>query len=75
MSSQMVLELLRRLPARERLKVIAVALPETESELAAPPPASRSLLGLCADLGAAPSADQIDATRQEVWAGFPRDDI
>lgn len=35
----------------------------------------RSLYGLCADLGPAPSADDIDEVRRDMLAGFPRDDI
>jgi hypothetical protein len=45
---------------------------------AAPPAApttSRSFIGLCADLGPAPSAEEIDEARREMWAGLPRDDI
>ena len=30
--------------------------------------------GLCADLGSAPSAEEIDAMRSEAWADFPRSD-
>jgi hypothetical protein len=72
-----VLALMRRLPPRDRLRVIAAALPEAEHEL---PPVSearplRSLLGLCADLGPAPSAEEIDEARREAWANFPRDDV
>jgi hypothetical protein len=36
-------------------------------------PARRSILGLCADLGPAPSAEAIDESRREIWAKFPRD--
>jgi hypothetical protein len=36
---------------------------------------SRGFIGLCADLGPAPSAEEIDEARREMWAGFPRDDI
>jgi hypothetical protein len=35
--------------------------------------ATRSPLGLCADLGPAPSAEEIDEARREMWTGFPRD--
>jgi len=37
--------------------------------------ARRSILGLCADLGPAPSAEEIDDTRREMWSKFPRDDV
>ncbi len=46
-----------------------------EAERPAPANASRGFIGLCADLGPAPSADEIDEGRRDVWAGFPRDDI
>lgn len=39
------------------------------------PKIRRSLYGICADLGPAPSAEDIDEVRREVWANFPRDDI
>lgn len=34
-----------------------------------------SLYGLCADLGSAPSAEEIEEVRQEVWRKFPHEDI
>jgi hypothetical protein len=34
-----------------------------------------SLYGLCADLGTAPSAEDIDEVRREMWSNFPREDI
>jgi len=34
-----------------------------------------TLHGLCADLGSAPSAEEIDEVRREVWRNFPREDI
>lgn len=34
-----------------------------------------TLRGLCADLGPAPSVEEIDAVRREVWSNFPREDI
>ena len=35
----------------------------------------RSLYGVLADLGPAPSAEEIDAIRHEMWENFPRRDI
>jgi hypothetical protein len=35
----------------------------------------RSLRGALADLGPAPSAEDIGEARREVWANFPRDDF
>jgi hypothetical protein len=34
-----------------------------------------SLYGALADLGAAPSVEDIDEIRREMWANFPRDDF
>jgi hypothetical protein len=39
------------------------------------PLSARSFVGLCADLGRAPSAEEIDETRRDAWATFPRDDV
>lgn len=39
------------------------------------PTARRSLRGLLADLGPAPSAEDIDEARREMWGNFPRDDF
>ena len=36
---------------------------------------ARGFIGLCADLGPAPAAEDIDQGRREMWAGFPRDDV
>lgn len=75
-SANTILELLRKLSPQERLKVIAKALPEIEHDLAQKDQHPlKSLLGLCADLGPAPSAKDIDQARQEAWAGFPRGDF
>ena len=35
----------------------------------------RSLHGILADLGPAPSVEDIDEARREMWANFPRDDF
>ena len=54
---------------REQLKVIVEILPELEmmlSESLGKP--RRSLLGLCADLGRAPSAEEIDEARKAIFA-------
>jgi hypothetical protein len=59
-----VLDMLRKLPPRERLKVISQALPEIEQRLAEKTRAYKSLRGLWKDLR--PS---------ELWKDFPRKDI
>ncbi len=47
----------------------------TATHDAEPPSPKRSLLGIAADLGQGPSAEEIDEARREAWANFPRDDI
>jgi hypothetical protein len=70
-----VLHLLRQLPPRERLRVLAQALPEVEQELPESPQPLRSLRGLWKDLDFDLSAKEIDEARREAWAGFAREDV
>ena len=70
-----VLSLLRQLPPRERLRVIAEALPEVERDLSEQPRPLRSLRGLWKDLNFDISADEINEARREAWAKFPREDF
>lgn len=46
-----------------------------EAERPAATTTARGFIGLCADLGTAPSAEDIDEGRREMWAGFPRADV
>lgn len=70
-----VLDMLRKLPLRERLKVISQALPEIEQGLAEKTRAYKPLRGLWKDLRPAVSKQDIDDARSEMWKGFPRKDI
>ncbi len=70
-----VLDMLRQLPPRERSRVIAQALPEVERDLAEQPHPLESLRGLWKDLNFDISAAEIDQTRREAWANFPREDF
>ncbi|NOZ06605.1 MAG: hypothetical protein GXP41_09705 [Chloroflexi bacterium] len=72
---EQVITMLRQLPPRDRLRVVGQVLPGLERELPDGPRPRKSLLGLCADLGPAPSAEEIDQARQEAWGSFPREDI
>ena len=74
-TADMVLEELRQLPPRERLRVIARALPELERELQEPAPHLPSLRGLWKALDFDISAEEIDEVRREAWSDFPRGDI
>ena len=74
-TADMVLEELRQLPPRERLRVIAQALPEVERELQETAPHLPSLRGLWKGLDFDISAEEIDEVRREAWSDFPRGDI
>nr|WP_202895689.1 hypothetical protein [Iningainema tapete] len=65
-----------QLSTGDKVRLIQQIAPEIERELMDKPPTPRkSLWGLCADLGQAPTAAEIDAARGEEWANFPREDI
>jgi hypothetical protein len=70
------LNLVKQLSPVDKARLIERIVPDIERELMATPPAPRkSLWGLCANLGPAPSAEEIDQARREEWANFPREDI
>jgi len=70
-----VLEMLRKLPPREQLKVISQALPEIEKSLGKKNQPRKSLRGLWKGLGPSISAHAIDTARREMWQNFPREDV
>jgi len=73
---EQVVEMALRLSAVERahlLERIASTLKQELTEANKQP--RKSLYGLCADLGSAPSAEDIDEARREIWGNFPREDI
>jgi hypothetical protein len=79
-----VITLARQLSPLEKIRLIEQIAPEIERHMrqqnaeqagAQEPKPLRSLLGLCADLGPAPSAEEIDEVRKEMWVDFPREDI
>jgi hypothetical protein len=73
---EQVVSLARQLPPVEKIRLIERMVPEIERDMLGQRPLKRkSLLGLCADLGPAPSAEDIDEIRREMWAGFPRENI
>ncbi len=73
---EQVVSLARQLPPVEKVRLIERIAPEIERDMLTQRPVKlRSLLGLCADLGPAPSAEDIEEIRREMWASFPREDI
>jgi hypothetical protein len=69
-----VLSLARQLPPLDKVRLIERIAPDIERDIRQHGPL-KSLLGLCADLGPAPSVKDIDEVRHEMWDGFPREDI
>lgn len=71
-----VFSLAKKLSPRDKLRLIEHIAPEIERDLTTVTPEPRkSLWGLWADLGPAPSAEEIDEARREAWGNFPREDI
>ncbi len=76
MTLEEVFSLVKQLSLVDKVRLIERVAPEIERDLTEPRPMSRrSLWGLCADLGTAPSAADIDQARREEWASFPQEDI
>ncbi|MFB2772813.1 hypothetical protein ACE1AT_26610 [Pelatocladus sp. BLCC-F211] len=76
MSLQEVVKLAKQLSSVDKVRLIQQITSDIERELMDKPPIPRkSLWGLCADLGKAPSAEEIETIRSEEWVNFPREDI
>ncbi len=76
MTLQEVLALAKQLSPIDKVRLIQQLTPDLEEELARQKPQpTKSLWGLCADLGTAPSTEEIDLTRKEEWNNFPREEI
>jgi hypothetical protein len=76
MTLQEVLQLAKQLTPIDKVRLIQQLTPDLERELSQiKPQPKKSLLGLCTDLGKAPSETEIDRTRNELWNNFPREDI
>ena len=75
MTFEAVLNLVKHLSLGEKLRLIKWIVPEIERELVVRPAPRKSLWGLGAELGIAPSAADIDEARSEEWGNFPREDF
>ena len=76
MTFKAVFSLVKQFSLSEKLRLIKWMLPEIDRELVVGRPTlGKSWWGLCADLGMAPSAAEIDEVRGEKWANFPREDF
>jgi len=71
-----VVPLALRLSPRDKARLIERIASDLQREVAASPRTPRrSLYGVLADLGPAPSAEEIDEARRGAWINFPREDI
>ncbi len=76
MTLEQVLTIANQLSMADRLRLIERMLPDFQQALTdVNPIPKRSLYGLCADLGPAPSAEDIDEMRKEAWANFGEEDM
>ncbi|HRI67837.1 MAG TPA: hypothetical protein PK156_26550 [Polyangium sp.] len=71
-----LIERIRRLPPVKRRKLEDIVADLEAAPLMEPPaPAPRMpLKGMLQHLGSAPSAEEIDETRRELWNHFPREE-
>lgn len=75
-SLEAVVSLAKRLSPGDNVRLIELLAPSIERDLSAiKPDPRRSLIGLCSDLGSAPSMAEIDEARLQEWAGFPREEV
>jgi hypothetical protein len=76
MTLEQVLTIANQLSIADRLRLIERMLPDFQQALTdVSPTPKRSLYGLCADLGSAPSAEEIDEMRKEAWANFGEEEM
>lgn len=60
----------------DKVRLVEQVIATLEQDLKeANPKPRRSLLGILAPYGSAPSAEEIDEARREMWGNFPREDI
>ncbi|MFN6527642.1 hypothetical protein [Nostoc sp. ChiSLP03a] len=77
MSLQEVIKLAKQLSTADKVRLIQQIAADIERELIDKVSTlpCQSLWGLCADLGNAPSTQEIDLARSEEWASFSRKEI
>ena len=76
---EQVLQLAQQLKPSEQAHLIARLAEKMEKSLEtiaqSPAVPRQTLWGALADLGPAPSAEDIDEARREMWGNFPREDV
>jgi hypothetical protein len=71
---EQVLQMAQRLPVPEQTRLAACLTPAAKP-VEVEQPFKSSLWGALAHLGPAPSAEEINEARREMWANFPREDV
>ncbi|MEO1664063.1 MAG: hypothetical protein AAFU54_05465 [Chloroflexota bacterium] len=66
---------IRQLSPDEQFELVSEVLSNLRQQQTMPRKPKRSLYGIAAHTGKAPSADEIDDARRDVWQNFPREDI
>jgi hypothetical protein len=75
-SLEEVVQLAKQLSPADKLRLLEQVMPDLEATLrAAQKKPLRSSYGALANLGPAPSAEDIEEVRREMWRNFPRDDM
>jgi hypothetical protein len=72
---QYVIELAKQLSPMDKKLLIEQLSSDLELESEKVKKPRQSLLGICKDLGQAPSVEDIDEMRKEAWKNFPSEDI
>ena len=76
MTLEQALIVVEQLSLGDRLRLIERMVPGIQRSTSdVLPTPKRSLLGFCADLGTALSAEEIDEVQREMWAGFGESEI
>ena len=72
----MLFEQAKTLSVKEKAELVVRLSELLQAEIPEPTIKQRTpMRGILADLGPAPSAEDIDEVRREVWKNFPREDI
>ena len=71
---EVVVELVKQLSPIDKVRLLGRVIPDLEAAIGgAEGKPLRFSYGALADLGSAPSAEEIDEVRREMWRGFPRE--
>lgn len=72
-----VLSQAQQLSPLDKVRLVEQVMASLEQDLqeAQPKRSRRSLLGVLAEYAPAPSTEEIDQARREMWGNFPREDI